>query len=166
MEELAAQPIEAGAAVVRIAGHGVAYRLEVDANLMRAPGLEPHAQERRGRQRAFDAEVRARLARRVRVGRNARAGTAIAADGGVDRAAAGGWAATHEREVFPLDPARGQHRAQRAVYLVRLGDDEQARRVAIEPVHDPRTPGVGAAGRAPGKRLHERPLAMPARRVN
>ena len=46
VQELALEPEHAGAAVLRVAGHGVVDRLQVRADLVRAPGLEPHAQQR------------------------------------------------------------------------------------------------------------------------
>ena len=51
----------------------VADRLQVDADLVRAPGLEAHAQQRRVGQRLLDLEVGDRLARLVGVGREPRA---------------------------------------------------------------------------------------------
>ena len=46
VQELALQPVAAGAAVLRVAGDRVADRQQVRADLVRAAGLEPHAQQR------------------------------------------------------------------------------------------------------------------------
>ncbi len=69
VQELAAQPVEAGRAVVGVAADRVADRLQVDADLVRAAGLQAHAQQRRAaRSAALDLEVRdrRRAARRCR----------------------------------------------------------------------------------------------------
>ena len=87
---------------------------------------------------------------------------AIAAERRVDRAAARGRAALHEREVLPRDRAALERRLQRAVGRLVAGDDEQAGRVAIEPVHDARPLRVLRRRRAPGERLHERAGRVPA----
>ena len=55
-------------------------------------------------------------------------------------------AALHEREVAPLDGAAPDQLLQPRVRLVRAGDDEQARGVAVEPVDDPRPVLVAAGG--------------------
>ena len=111
-------------------------------------------------------EVRARLARVVGVDRHAGAHAAVAADRRVDRAAARRRAPLDEREVLaPIARAR-ERRLQRAVRVLGLGDDQQARGVAVEAVHDPRALGLRAAGRAPGQRLRERAGAVAARRVD
>ena len=122
-------------------------RLEVRADLVRAPRLEAHAQQRRRRQRLLELEVRARRARRVGVDRHARARAAVAPERRVDRAAARGRAALDERQVLAHDLARRERRLQAPVRLLALGDDEQARGVAVEAVHDPGPPRL-AAGRA------------------
>ena len=57
VQELAPQPVPAGAAVLRVAGDGMADREQVRADLVRPPRLEPDPQQRVLRQRALDLEV-------------------------------------------------------------------------------------------------------------
>ena len=93
VQELAREPVAAGRAVLRVARDRVADRQQVRADLVRAAGLEPHAQQRVVRQRALDLEVRDRLARLVGVGRDracARGGRGRAARRSCRGAPAGG----------------------------------------------------------------------------
>ena len=158
VQELPAQAVQPGRAVLRIAAHGMADRQQVDADLVRAPGLQPHAQQRRARQRAVDLEVRDRRLGGVGVRRHARAHAAIAADRRLDRPGSSRRATLDQREVLAAHRARRERRLQRAVDVLALGDDEQARGLAIEPVHDPGAPLVLAAGDPAGQRLGERAL--------
>src|SRR4051812_16788745 len=57
VEELALEAEEAGAAVLGVPGDGMPDRLEVRADLVRAARLQPHPQQRVGRQRALRLEV-------------------------------------------------------------------------------------------------------------
>src|SRR3954447_22880935 len=68
VQELARQSEHACGPVLGVAGDRVPDRLQVDADLMRAAGLEAHAQERERRQRLGDLEVRARIPWLVGVG--------------------------------------------------------------------------------------------------
>ncbi len=135
---------------------------------MRSAGLQAHAQQRRLRQRALDLEVGGRVlgSIRVRVHGHEHPLAPVAADRRLDRAAARRRPALDEREVLARDLARGELRLQRAVHVVVLGDDQQPARVAVQAMDDPRPPGLLAAAGAPGQRLRERALAMPARRVH
>ena len=149
-------PSAPGAPVLRVAGHGVADRLQVGADLVRAAGLQPHAQQRGVRERPLDLEVRDRLARLVGVGRDPRAHAAVAAERGVDRARARRRAALDEREVLARDPRAPRASPCSAAWTgSRARDDEQARRVAVEPVDDAR--------RGPGRRRRRRGPRAPAR---
>jgi hypothetical protein len=71
-----------------------------------------------------------------------------------------------EREVLAPDLAPRQRLLQAAVHRVALGHDEQPRGVAVQAMDDARPPGVVAARRAPGQRLGQRALAVPARRMH
>ncbi len=53
--------------------------------------------------------------------------------------------AAHERQILALEGAAADEGLHRLVRLGRARDHEQARRIAVEPVHDPGTVG-GAAG--------------------
>ena len=87
VQELALEPVAAGAAVLRVARDRVPDGLHVRADLMRAARLQPHAQQRVRGQRPLDDEVGDRGARLVRLGGDAGAHAAVAAERGVDRPA-------------------------------------------------------------------------------
>src|SRR6266436_895076 len=87
VQELALEAELDGTAVQRVAGDGQVDRGEMHADLMRAPGLECHAQQRMTRQQLFDLEMRHRVARRIGVERLAKCVMAIAPDRCLDRAA-------------------------------------------------------------------------------
>ena len=114
----------------------------------------------------LDDEVRHRRARLVGVGGDARADAPVAAERRVDRAAPRRGPAVDQGEVLALELAPGELRLERRVRGLRPRDDEQAGGVAVEPVHDPGPLGILAARGAPLQRLHERALAVPARRVH
>ena len=67
-----------------------------------------------------------------------------------------------EREVLAAHRPRRERRLQRAVHLLRLRDDEQARRLAVQAMDDPGARGVLAASDAARERLRERALPVPA----
>src|SRR4029079_648397 len=66
--------------------------------------------------------------------------------------------AADEREVLAFERTRLHQRLQALVRLLALGDHEQSRRVAVEPVNDPRSLRV-TAGEARDA-LRERPGGM------
>ena len=160
-------PRRPGVAVLGVAGDRVADRLQVRADLVRAPGLQAHAQQRGARQRALELEVRHRRARVVGVGGHPRAHAPVAAERRVDRAAARRRAALDQREVLARDrprlqrvcAARGARRRERAT--TSRPDVSRSRRCTM-----PGARGVLAAGRRPAQRLRERARAVPARRVH
>src|SRR5205814_1139509 len=100
------------------------------------PRLERDAEERVLRQQLLDLEMRDRVARRVGVERMTQGVVAVASDRSVDRAAPRAWTPGDEREVLPRERTRLHELLQPTMRLGRPGDDEQPRRVAIEPVHD------------------------------
>ena len=125
------------AAVQRIADDRMADGAQVHANLMRAAGLDRHPRQR---QRVAERARRARCASPLRGSRRARADIflrfdGIAADRRVDPSS-GLHDAPDERDVFLLDLAIAKLTRELLVRGVVLGDDHQARRAAIEPVHD------------------------------
>ena len=91
---------------------------------------------------------------------------AIAPERRVDRARRGVGMPRHERDVAALDLAPREHRHQLGVRLLRLRHHEQARGVAVEPVHDPGPLRIVAARRAAAQRLRERGPRVPGRRVD
>src|ERR1051326_2054117 len=87
VQELAAEAEVALDAVDRVAGDRELDRRQVDANLMRPPGLEPDAEKRVLRQQLDHLEVRDRVARRVGVQRPAERVDPVATDRRLDPAA-------------------------------------------------------------------------------
>ena len=63
MQELAVQPELGGTTVSRIARDGQVDRRQVDADLVGAAGLEPHAEESVARKQFLDVEPRDGVAR-------------------------------------------------------------------------------------------------------
>ncbi len=88
--------------------------------------------------RLFDVEPRHRLARGRRVERVARAIAAVAADRRLDPPRCRLRLAPHEGRVGAFELARANQLLEQLVGLLRARDDEQARRVAVEPVDDAR----------------------------
>src|SRR6185369_11770580 len=88
MQRLSAKDERALAAVGGIAYERVAERRKVDANLMRAPRLQPASEQRRDAEPLDDIEVRAcGFSRRDH--RHRRTASRVASDRCVDRAARG-----------------------------------------------------------------------------
>ena len=153
------------AAVQRVADDRMADGAEVDANLMRASGVNRDAgqgQHPAEMLRADDARDRFAL-------RGARAPNlfpmfGVAADRRVD-AASGHDLAPDQRDVLFLDLAivKLPGRARRA--RRRAWRPPSARRPAIEPVHDPRPLLAADAAEVVDvmeERVHQRPVAWPA----
>ena len=90
----------------------------------------------------------------------------VASDRRVDRPGPRRRMAVDERQVLATQPPARQHRLQRAVDLVVLGDDQQPRGVAIEPMDDPRPRRLLATGGPPLERLRERSHPVTARRMH
>ena len=166
VQELALEAQAPRRPVLGVADDRVIDGPQVRADLVRAPRLQAHAQQRGARQRLLELEVRHRRARVVGVGRHPRAHAPVAPQRRVDRAAARGRAPLDQRQVLARDRPRLQRVAQRAVHGLRARHHEQPRRVAIEAMHDPGARGVVAAGGDRAQRLRERPRAVPARRVH
>jgi hypothetical protein len=140
-------------------------RGHVRADLVRAPGLEPDAEEGRPRVGLDDLEMRARLARAVAAHRHQLAVVAVAADRRVDRARPGVRAPLHERQVLALELAGPDQALERAVHGIGLRHDHQAGGVPVEAVHYPGAPGLGAARGAAGERLRKGAGRVAGRRV-
>ena len=88
---------------------------------------------------------------------------AVAADRRLDPPGARARPAADEREVLRSSARRrDERRCRRAVRLLRAGDDEQARRVAVEPVDDPGPLGLRRrAAPCASSAVDERPVAVP-----
>ena len=153
-----------GDAVHGIAEHRMADRREVHADLVRAARLQLQAQQARAR-RAARASSKCVTAGALAAAadRHAADVVAIAADRRVDRAAARGRAAAHERDVLALDLARAHLLAERRVGLVAAREHEQAGGVAVEPVDHARPLLVVAAAQAETRAARPRASARPRR---
>ena len=135
----------------------MADRGQVHADLMRATRLELEVQQARARQRLGQLEVRHGRPLGAAADRHAAHVVAIAPDRRVDRAAARGRAAAHERDVLALDLPRAHLLPERRVGLVAAGEHEQAGGVAVEPVDHARALIVVTAAQAEtAQRGHQR----------
>ena len=161
-------PWRAGAAVLGVAGHRVADRQQVRADLVRAPGLEPHPQQRVAGQRALGLEVGDRARGLVGVGRDPRAHAAVAAERRVDRPArapAGG--PRRARGTRARSRARAARACSAAWASSARATTQQPGRVAVEPVHDARRArGPPAAPTRPASACASVPGCVAARRVH
>ena len=135
MQELAPELLVRDA-VDRVAHDRQPDRRQVDADLVRAAGLEPDVEQRVPAEQPLHLEVRDRLARGVRVERVARRLAPVAADRRLDPPGPRARPPAHERLVAPLELPGAHELLQLRVRLLAARDDEQARRVAVEPVDD------------------------------
>ena len=92
--------------------------------------------------------MRARIAWLVGFDRHQHPFAPVPADRCVDRAGARLGATVDERKVLASESALGEQPFQRPMDGIALGNDEQPRGVAVEPVDDPGAPGLIAAGAA------------------
>ena len=165
VQELALEAEQACRAVVGVADDGMADRLEVDADLVRAAGLQADGSSVVAGSASIELEVRARLAGLVGVGRHQRANATVAADRRVDRAGARRRAPLDQRAVLAGDLAALQLR-----YAARGALPRSARRRAA-PTCRGRGGGRSRRGRPrrprpAGQRLGERALAVAAAGVH
>src|SRR5262245_50230566 len=145
------------AAVDLVAQQWVSDRGEVDADLVRAPGLEPAGNEARDRRAvapplAFEyLPMRDRRAA-ARAHRHLLARVRVAADRLVDGAARALRYAPDKGEIAAgqrlAAPVVGKLPAQRAVRAVGLGHHQEAARILVEPVHDAGALDAADAGEA------------------
>ena len=149
-------------AVDRVADDRQVDRREVHADLVHAAGLELDAQQRVVGPEPLDLEVRDRLARRVRVERDAGRVVAVAADRRLDTPGPRARPAAHEREVRALEPALADELREPLVRLVGARDDHQPGRVAVEPVDDARLRPGSPPPTTPASASTSVPLACPA----
>src|SRR5262252_4521388 len=154
--ELASFGFEA-AAIDGVAEERMPDRGEVDADLMRAPGLEPARDEARDRRAVAAAVAFEHLPmgdRRPAAGahRHLVADAGMTADRLVDGAARPLRRAPHERQVAaPQRPAAaviGELAAERAMGAVGLGHHHEAAGVLVEAMHDARALDAADAGEA------------------
>src|SRR5215831_13534622 len=125
VEELALEVELARPAVDRIARDRELDRGEMDADLVRPPGLEADVEERMASEQFGDLEVRDGIARRIRVERMTHGVAAVAPDRRLDPAGVGAWPPHDEREVVALELASSDEGLETLVCLVRTRDDHQ-----------------------------------------
>src|SRR5262245_63560214 len=160
-------PLEApvGDAVRPVADDGQVDRGQVDADLVRPAGLQPHVQQRVAVDQLGDLEVRHSLTRRVGVERAARRVGAVAADDGLDAPPPGARAPANERDVAALQLSALHELPEALVRLLGSRNDQEPRGVAIEPVDDSGPLLLPARGSA-CEPMDERPGHMPGSRVH
>ncbi len=156
------------ATIVGVAGHRMAQRRQVNANLVRAARVEVTAQKRMGSSPFDDLVARPREST-SRNHRHPFALSRVAADRPFQHARVGLDAAPHDGKVGATQSAVAQLRGQHAMGdIVARGDDE-SRSALVEPVHDPR-PHL-ASGRRPlppesEQRVHQGARTVAGRRVD
>jgi len=161
MQELASQIQHARSAVLGISAYGMANRLQVHADLMRAPRVKTQAQQGHSTEGALEREVGARLASPDTAYGHLGADLRVAPDRRLDRSRSRRRAAFDHRQVFALDQALAQGGLQQAMGVLGTRDDEQTRGIPVEPVHDPGTPWLATRG-PPCQQLGERALLVAA----
>src|ERR671922_489407 len=165
MQELTAQG-GLGDAVDGIADNGQPDRREVDTDLVRPARLEVDAEKRVRVDQLHELEVRDGVARAVRVQRLARWISPVAPDRRLDPSLARSWPPSDERGVRALEPVAPDEPLKALVGLVRASDDEQSRRVAVEPVDDSRAFLVSAGGAVGEDAVDQGAGRMAGRRVD
>ena len=160
MQELTAEGLVRNA-VDRVSHDGQVDRRQVDADLMRPSGLEPHVQQRVAAEKLGHLELGHGLAGCVGVERLPRRVVPVAADRRLDPTPPRARPAADEREVVALDlPARNQI-LKALVSLLRAGDNEEPGSVTVEPVDDSRAICLPAPAR-PTRPWTSVPLPCPA----
>src|SRR6185312_2232866 len=154
----------ARAAVCGIADDRMADRGEVDADLVRAAGLQRALDERRDRVALAWRDMRARRAAALDDGHR-RARHRMAADRRIDGDRALD-VAPCDREVVAMHVARGERARQRGLRLRRARDDEEAARVLVEAVHDAGARDAGERRRVVQQRVLQRAAAVARARVD
>ena len=162
----------AAAAVGRVAHDRVADRLQVHADLVGAAGLEPALAAAtppgRGTRRRPRSAVRAVATTLAH--RHARRAAHRATDRRVDHAARRRRACpTPARRSAARRRARRASRPARRTPALRPRHHQQAARVAVEPVHDPRARGITDVGElrvARQEPVHERAVGVTGARVH
>ena len=115
-------PLEAGRAragtILHVAGHRVAERAQVHADLVRAPCLELHTEQREPPRPTENGEMGDGVPRTSAMERHALAVTKVPADGSIDRALVLRQLAVDDRHVGALDLVARQRRDQRPIRLL------------------------------------------------
>ncbi len=145
MQELPLQPMPPARPVLGIPGDGMLDRGEVDADLMRPPGLEPRMDERVRRQILDHLEVGRRLPRSRPLHCPLCPLPAIPPEGRVNGPGPAPQPPLDQRRVLPHHLPRLHHPRQLPVRLLVPRHHHQPRGVLVEPVDDPRPPALPAA---------------------
>ena len=137
VQALAAKPLVGrGRAVKRIAEQRMPDVRHVDANLMRAPGLEPAADVRVAAVARNDLPVRDRAARALLCDGHFLAVGRMPTDGRVNRARILAHAAANDGLVYARQAAVGKLSRQRQMRKIVFRDYQQSRRVLVDAVDD------------------------------
>ena len=150
--------------VRRIADQRMADRRQVHADLVRASGLQPAAQQRRVAEALDHLVVGARgLAR----GHDRHRGAArrMATDRRVDGAAAGDVAA-RERQVLAAHAARLQLADEAGLRRERPGHDQESAGLLVQPMDDAGARHAGEGGRVVQQRVQQRSVPVAAARMD
>src|SRR6266436_5840321 len=139
--------------ILPVAHYRVPHVGEMHANLVGAPGAECHAQQLGLREPRGHAHMCDRVAAPRQYG-HAFAIRGMACDRRLDVHRALRKMAPCERGVHALDLAPLDHAGEAAVRKVGFRDQQQARGVAVEAVHDP-GPALGGALRERGAPFHQ-----------
>src|SRR5918992_5244951 len=165
VEELTAQR-RLGDAVDGVTHDRQADRGEMHSNLMRAPRLEVDSEERVAVEQLLDLEVGHRLTRVVRVEGLPEGRRAVAPDRRLDPSPSRTRTPLYEGQILTLELALPNQTLEPFVCFGGPRNDEQARGVAVEPVHD-----AGAVRLSPGRSqieqaVDERSTGVARGRVN
>src|SRR5207245_5384839 len=136
-------------AVDAVADDRVAERGEVDAELMGPPGLRTQAQQRRPRQPLEDLELRDRGPWPPAAQAHPLPLVRMAPDRPVDDPARPRDASVHQSKVGFLDRALAELSREPLERRRRARDEQNARGVAIEPMHDAGTFRLSRRGKRP-----------------
>ncbi len=166
VQELPGEPEVARDAVDGVAADRQLDRLEVDAYLVRATGLQARLEERARADRLDQLEPCDGVAGRLRVERVARAVAPAAADGSVDPPGARPRRAEDEREIAALHASLADRLRESRVGLLRAGDHEEAGRVTVEAMDDARPFAVAARSPEGEQTVGERRALVHSRRVH
>src|SRR6478735_4862770 len=166
VQELPLESEVSRGAVDRVARDRQPDRVEMHPDLVRAAGLEPYLEQGALAEPLAHLEPGDGLARCIRVDRPARPIGAVAADRGVDPPRPRPGCPSHEGEVASLDLPLSDRRRELFIGALRARDEQQARRVPVEPVDDPRPPGITTGGAEADEPVDQRLLVVSWRRVD
>jgi hypothetical protein len=173
VDELGGPPLHPGdppaapAGIDRITHHGVSHVLQVNPDLMGSPGMQLEPEEIDHIESGDDEGIGPGGAA-APSDSHALSIMGVTGEWGFDNQRAGIQVAPGECGIHSADPTGGDRCPQAAVRQIGLGHDHEARRVAIQPMHDPRA-AFGAAsesGAAGDQGIDQRIVPMTRRGVH